>query len=213
MSIKTKAVKYAIRLARKRTGLKVKKLKSDTLVQYIHLAGQKRKLTEAQRAAYKLRTAYQFKKKLPKTQIIINRIKAKKQHYESLKKKGPRITAKSELRYKSKQKPVSGGGSERHPQQLAYGVGAREAKLPSSKLGIALKHPRFQRWPHGRESWRSEMDRMYGGVHMAQTEKGAKKSIKLLIKNYNKRFKKKKIKKATEGGEVVIHNNVDRSLL
>ena len=57
------------------------------------------------------------------------------------------------------------------------------------------------------------MERMFGGVHMAQTEKGAKKSIKLLIKNYNKRFKKKKIKKATEGGEVVIHDNVDRSLL
>ena len=38
------------------------------------------------------------------------------------------------------------------------------------------------------------MDRMYGGIHMAQDPKRAKKSIKLLVKNYNKRFKKKKIK-------------------
>ena len=54
---------------------------------------------------------------------------------------------------------------------------------------------------------------MYGGVHMSQTKHGVKKSIKLLAKNYKKRFKKTKIKKATEGGEVVIHHNVDRSLL
>jgi hypothetical protein len=53
------------------------------------------------------------------------------------------------------------------------------------------------------------MDRMYGGVHMSQDPKKIKKSLKLLTK----KLKKKKIKKATEGGEVVIHANVDRSLL
>ena len=191
MSIKTKAVRYAIRLAKKRAGLKVKKLKSDTLLQYIHLAGQKRKLTEAQRAAYKLRTAYQFKKKLPKTQIIINRIKAKKQRYESLKKKGPRITAKSELRYKSKQKPKTGGGVE--PVTTAgtrYGVGSIEHKV--HRPGIALTSKRWgKHWPHEREGWRAQMDRMYGGVHMSQNPKVIKKSIKLLTK----KLKKKKLLK------------------
>ena len=206
MSIKTKAVKYAIRLARKRTGLKVKKLKPNTLLQYIHLAGQKRKLTEAQRAAYKLRTAYQFKKQLPKTQIIINRIKAKKQHYESLKKKGPRITAKSELRYKSKQKPVSGGGSERNPQISSIHPGASEVPINQKTLGATIR-----RMPYigSRESWNAEMTRLYGGIHMSFDPKRIKKSVKLLTK----KFKKKKIKKATEGGEVVVHANVDRSLL
>jgi hypothetical protein len=48
---------------------------------------------------------------------------------------------------------------------------------------------------------------------MSQTRAGTKKSVQLLAQNWKKRFKKKKIKKATEGGEVVIHNNVDRSLL
>jgi len=205
MSIKTKAVRYAIRLAKKRAGLKVKKLKSDTLLQYIHLAGQKRKLTEAQRAAYKLRTAYQFKKKLPKTQIIINRIKAKKQHYESLKKKGPRITAKSELRYKSKQKPVP-GGREINPQISSIHPGASEVPINQKTLGATIR-----RMPYigSRESWNAEMTRLYGGIHMSFDPKRIKKSIKLLTKQ----LKKKKIKKATEGGEVVIHDNVDRSLL
>jgi hypothetical protein len=195
MSIKTKAVKYAIRLARKRTGLKVKKLKSNTLLQYITKAGQKRKLTETQRAAHKLRTRYEFKKKLPKTQIIINRIKAKKQHYESLKKTGPRITAKSELRYKSKQKPKTGGGVE--PVTTAgtrYGVGSIEHKV--HRPGIALASKRWgKHWPHERESWRGQMDRMYGGVHMSLDPKRIKKSIKLLTK----KLKKKKVIKALRG--------------
>ena len=44
---------------------------------------------------------------------------------------------------------------------------------------------------------------------MSQNPKLVKKSIKMLTK----KLKKKKIKKATEGGEVVVHANVDRSLL
>ena len=36
---------------------------------------------------------------------------------------------------------------------------------------------------------------------------------KMGLPQYKKKKKKKKIKKATEGGEVVIHDNVDRSLL
>ena len=203
MSIKTKAVRYAIRLAKKRTGLKVKKLKSDTLLQYIHLAGQKRKLTETQRAAYKLRTAYQFKKKLPKTQIIINRIKAQKQKYESYKKKGPRIQAKTDIKYKFKQKPKIGGGSEQNPQISSIHPGASEVPINQKTLGATIR-----RMPYigSRESWNAEMTRLYGGIHMSFDPKRIKKSVKLLTK-------KKKIKKATEGGEVVIHTNVDRSLL
>ena len=204
MSIKTKAVRYAIRLARKRTGLKVKKLKTATLDSYIRQAGQKRKLTETERAANKLRTAYQFKKKLPKTQIIINRIKAKKQRYESLKKKGPRITAKSELRYTSKQKPKHPhGGPERNPQISSIHPGASEVPINQKTLGATIR-----RMPYigSRESWNAEMTRLFGGIHMSFDPKRIKKSVKLLTK-------KKKIKKATEGGEVVVHANVDRSLL
>ena len=57
-----------------------------------------------------------------------------------------------------------------------------------------------------RESWNAEMTRLFGGIHMSFDPKRIKKSVKLLTK-------KKKIKKATEGGEVVVHANVDRSLL
>ena len=60
------------------------------------------------------------------------------------------------------------------------------------------------------------MSRVFGGEHMAQSGIGLKRSLKKLHKQIAsdiKKFKKKKIKKATEGGEVVIHDNVDRSLL
>ena len=60
-----------------------------------------------------------------------------------------------------------------------------------------------------RESWNAEMTRLFGGIHMSFDPKRIKKSVKLLTK----KLKKKKIKKATEGGEVVVHANVDRSLL
>ena len=132
------------------------------------------------------------KKKLPKTQIIINRIKAKKQRYESLKKKGPRIQTSSELRYKSKQKPIHphGGPGEITQRGTHYGLKGREHKFHSSKLAVALKHPRFQNWPHDRESWRSQMDRIYGGIFHP------KKSIKILTK----KLKKKKVKKLLAGG-------------
>jgi len=102
---------------------------------------------------------------------------------------------KTELKHKFKQKRKHPHGGPGEITQVGsyYGIGGKEAKLHSSKLAIALKHPRFQRWPHDRESWRSQMDRMYGGVHMSLDPKGIKKSIKLLTKK--KHFKKKKIKK------------------
>ena len=60
-----------------------------------------------------------------------------------------------------------------------------------------------------RETWGEEMHRMYGGVHMAQDRASVNKSMRILL---GRRRKKRKIKKA-EGGEIVIGNNVDRSLL
>jgi len=176
MSIKTKAVKYAIRLAKKRTGLKVKKLKTVTLARYIHQAGQKRKFTETERAA--------------------NKLKAKQQHYESLKKKGPRIRAKTDIQYKFKQKPkAGGGGAERNPQQLSYGVGAKEHKINQKLTSIAARRPAYKGAHHLDQSWRSEMTQYYGGLHMSQDPKLVKKSLKLLTK----KLKKKKVIKALRG--------------
>ena len=104
-----------------------------------------------------------------------------------------------------KQKPKTGGGSEPVTTTgTRYGIGATEHKV--QRRGIQLIKRRWgRRWPHERETWSAEMTRLFGGVHMAQDPKLVKKSIKLLTK--------KKIKKAAAGGEVVIHDNVDRSLL
>ena len=61
---------------------------------------------------------------------------------------------------------------------IATGVGSIEHKV--HRPGIALVAKRWgKHWPHERESWRSQMDRMYGGVHMSQNPKRIKKSIKL----------------------------------
>ena len=117
---------------------------------------------------------------------------------------------KSELKYKFKQKPKHPhGGSERNPQQLSYGVGAKEHKINQKLASIAARRPAYKGAHHLDESWRSEMTRLFGGLHMSQDPKLVKKSIKVLAK----KLKKKKIKKATEGGEVVFGKNVDRSLL
>ena len=132
------------------------------------------------------------KKKLPKTQIIINRIKAQKQKYESFKKKGPRIQAKTDIRYKFKQKPKTGGGAERNPQQLAYGPKGTEMRVGSRMARKAIWHDTRGK---GSESWRDELTRYFGGIHMSQDPKLVKKSIKLLTKQ----LKKKKVVKAMRG--------------
>ena len=116
---------------------------------------------------------------------------------------------KTEAKFKFKQKPKTGGGAETHPQQLSYGVGAKEHKINQKLASIAARRPAYKGAHHLDESWRSEMTRLFGGLHMSQDPKLVKKSIKVLAK----KLKKKKIKKATEGGEVVVHANVDRSLL
>ena len=87
---------------------------------------------------------------------------------------------KTEAKFKFKQKPKAGGGQQ--PVTTAgarYGVGSAEHKV--HRPGIALISKRWgKHWPPERESWRSQMDRMYGGVHMSQDPKKIKKSIKIL---------------------------------
>ena len=135
-----------------------------------------------------------------------NRLRHKKS-LKSLKSHVLRVKGKkTEAKHTFKQKPKTGGGSETHPQQLSYGVGAKEHKINQKLASIAARRPAYKGAHHLDESWRSEMNRLYGGIHMSQDPKLVKKSIKVLTK-------KKKIKKATEGGEVVVHANVDRSLL
>ena len=123
-----------------------------------------------------------------------NQLRAKKE-LKSLKSHILRVKGKkTEAKFKFKQKPKKGGGSgEITRSGSPFGIGAQEHKVYEPGIRLAMKRW-GNRWPHERESWRGQMDRMYGGVHMAQTEKGSKKSVKLLVKNYNKRFKKKKIK-------------------
>ena len=147
-----------------------------------------------------------LRKVLSEAQKLINKKRKNLRQYEIYKKKGPRIQAKTDIKYKFKQKPKIGGGSERNPQISSIHPGSSEVLINQKTLGATIR-----RMPYvgGRESWAAEMRRMYGGVHMSQDPKLVKKSIKMLTK----KLKKKKIKKATEGGEVVIHDNVDRSLL
>ena len=148
-------------------------------------------------------------KVLKATIRVANQLRAKKE-LKSLKSHILRVKGKkTEAKHTFKQKPKTGGGAETHPQQLSYGVGAKEHKINQKLASIAARRPAYKGAHHLDESWRSEMNRLYGGVHMSQDPKRIKKSLKLLTK----KLKKKKIKKATEGGEVVIHANVDRSLL
>jgi hypothetical protein len=144
-----------------------------------------------------------LRKVLSEAQKLINKKKSKLRVQESVKgvhKEGLKLRvkgAKTEAKFKSKQKPKEVGGG-REPVTLAgarYGIGATEHKLHSSKLAIALKHPKFQGYPHGRETWRGEMERMYGGIHMSQDPKAIKKSIQILTK----KLKKKKVIKALRG--------------
>ena len=102
---------------------------------------------------------------------------------------------KTEAKFKFKQKPKTGGGSERNPRQLSYGVGAKEHPITSPVLKLATRRGSFKGARHLGESWRSEMTRMFGGIHMSQNPKLVKKSIKVLTK----KIKKKKVVKALRG--------------
>jgi len=143
-----------------------------------------------------------------------NQLRAKK----TLKSLDPyRVLSKSEKAFtKTKfQKPkhISGGADDTSLRTAThYGLGGKEFKV-AAHAKRAIWHDTRAR---GSESWRAEMSRVFGGEHMAQSGIGLKRSLKKLHKQIAsdiKKFKKKKIKKAAEGGEVVIHDNVDRSLL
>jgi len=139
--------------------------------------------------------------------------------YKSLKSLSPyHIQAKTEKAFtKTKfQKPkhISGGADDTSLRTAThYGLQGKEFKVASGRAKRAIWHDTRAR---GSESWRAEMSRVFGGEHMAQSGPGLKRSLLKLHKQIAsdiKKFKKKKIKKAAEGGEVVIHDNVDRSLL
>ena len=99
---------------------------------------------------------------------------------------------KTEAKFKFKQKPKTGGGSERNPQISSIHPGASEVSINQKTLGATIR-----RMPYigSRESWNAEMTRMFGGIHMSQNPKLVKKSIKVLTK----KIKKKKVVKALRG--------------
>ena len=143
-----------------------------------------------------------------------NRLRAKK----NLKSLDPyRVLSKSEKAFtKTKfQKPkhISGGADDTSLRTAThYGLQGKEFKV-AAHAKRAIWHDTRAR---GSESWRAEMSRVFGGEHMAQSGISLKRSLSKLHKQIAsdiKKSKKKKIKKAAEGGEVVIHDNVDRSLL
>ena len=124
-----------------------------------------------------------------------NRLRHKKS-LKSLKSHVLRVKGKkTEAKHTFKQKPKTGGGQEPVTTTgTRYGVGSIEHKI--HRPGIALASKRWgKHWPHEREGWRSQMDRMYGGIHMSQDPKKIKKSIKILTK----KLKKKKVIKALRG--------------
>ena len=144
-----------------------------------------------------------------------NRLRAKK----NLKSLDPyQVQAKSEKGFTKTKfqtpKHISGGRDDTSLRTAThYGLEGKEFKVASGQAKRAIWHDTRAR---GSESWRAEMSRVFGGEHMAQSGPGLKRSLLKLHKQIAsdiKKFKKKKIKKATEGGEVVIHDNVDRSLL
>ena len=97
-----------------------------------------------------------------------------------------------------KQKPKTGGGKEPQTQTgTHYGLRGRELKVGTKMARASMWHDTRA---GGSESWRDELTRYFGGIHMSQTREGAKKSVNILAKDYKKRFKKKKVKKLLAGG-------------
>ena len=109
------------------------------------------------------------------------------------------IRSKTDIKWKDKQKPKRGGGGREPQTQTGTHYGSRGAELK-----VNTKMARASMWhdtrTKGSESWRNEMTRVFGGIHMSQSKEGIKKSMSLLAKNYKKRFKKKKVKKLLAGG-------------
>ena len=155
------------------------------------------------------------KKLLSEAQKLIHKKKSKTIQQLSVKgvhKDVPlRVSSDKQVKtFKQKPKYPHGGSGKITQRTTHYGPRGAEMKVGTKMARASMWHDTRAK---GSESWRNEMIRVFGGIHISQTKEGAKKSVNILAKEYKKRFKKKKIKKATEGGEVVIHANVDRSLL
>ena len=136
------------------------------------------------------------KKLLSEAQKLIHKKKSKTIQQLSVKgvHKDVPLRVSSDKQVKTfKQKPKTGGGSERNPQISSIHPGASEVSINQKTLGATIR-----RMPYigSRESWNAEMTRMFGGIHMSQDPKKIKKSVKMLTK----KLKKKKVVKAAEGG-------------
>jgi len=103
------------------------------------------------------------KKLLSEAQKLIHKKKSKTIQQLSVKgvHKDVPLRVSSDKQVKTfKQKPKTGGGQETITiTGTRYGVGSAEHKV--HRPGIALASKRWgKHWPHERESWRSQMDRM-----------------------------------------------------
>ena len=128
---------------------------------------------------------------------------AKRKYYKSqLKslKTGVRVKGKKmEARFKFKQKPKHPGGGPDIITKTGY---TGEYKVGTR---LARRAMYFNRGAGRSESWRAEMSRVFGGLHMSQDPAKVKKSIRVLTP-------KKHLRKKAEGG-FIIGKNVDCSLL
>jgi hypothetical protein len=131
-------------------------------------------------------------------QKIINKKKSIKAYrkaigYKSVHPEKPYVHgAKTTAKFNFKQKPTTRSGIEIKTQRgTHYGIRGITHKMHPKGAGAVIR-----RMPYvgSRETWREEMSRMYGGIHMSQDPASIKKSMKILLKK-----KKRKIKKAKRG--------------
>ena len=151
------------------------------------------------------------KKLLSEAQKLIHKKKSKTIQQLSVKgvhKDVPlRVSSDKQVKtFKQKPKHPHGGPEQITQRTTHYGPRGAELKVGTRMAKRAIWHDTRGK---GSESWRDELTRVFGGIHMSQDPKLVKKSIQILTK----KLKKKKIKKATEGGEVVFGKNVDKDLL
>jgi len=106
---------------------------------------------------------------------------------------------KTEAKFKFKQKPKYAGGG---PDIITKTGDTGEYKVGTR---LARRAMYFNRGAGRSESWRAEMSRVFGGLHMSQDPAKVKKSIRILTP-------KKHLRKKAEGG-FIIGKNVDCSLL
>ena len=117
--------------------------------------------------------------------------------YKSLNPYNIKTTRDIKPTRKQKPKHPHGGAAQISQRGTHYGLRGKELKVGTKMARASMWHDTRA---GGSESWRNEMTRVFGGIHMSQTREGVKKSLNLLAKDYKKRFKKKKVKKLLAGG-------------